>query len=166
MFNRSPVTTLATVALLSLMAGCDTLSALNPFGGGSPEPPPPAPAAAPPAAPPGQAPANAPAGQAPAGQAPANAPAGQAPAAAPPPNVPPSQTPFRDAVNSAMSAANAVQTAQTQAEWQNVVTLWQTAIALMQQVPEGDPNRAVAQQKVTEYTGYLQYAQTNAAQTQ
>jgi hypothetical protein len=157
MFNRSPFKILATVALLSLMTGCETLSALNPFGGGAEEPPPPAPVTAPAGqAPTGQAPAQAPAGQAPADQAPA-----QAPAAAP--NVPPSQTPFRDAVNKAMEAANAVQTAQTAAEWQNVVTLWQTAIALMQQVPAGDTNHATAQQKVTEYTGYLQYAQTNAA---
>ena len=164
MFNRSPFTSLVAVALLSLLAGCEALSSLNPFGGGSSEPPPQAPATAPA----GQAPAAAPAGQAPAtapaGQAPATAPAGQAPAAAP--NVPPSQTPFRDAVNSAMAAANAVQTAQTAAEWQNVVTLWQTAIALMKQVPAGDPDHAVAQEKVTEYTVYLQYAQTNlAAQT-
>lgn len=152
MFNRSTLTTLVTAALLSLVAGCDTLSALNPFGGGGEEVPPPvavAPAVVPtdPAAPTDQAPAD-----------PA-APTAQAPAAAP--NVPPSETPFRDAVNKAMEAANAVQSAKTPEEWQNVATLWQTAIALMQQVPEGDANHAVAQQKVTEYTNYLQYAQQN-----
>jgi hypothetical protein len=57
-----------------------------------------------------------------------------------------------------------VQTAQDAAAWQAVVTQWQEAIALMQQVPEGDPNYQTAQQKVTEYQGYLTYAQQNAAQ--
>ncbi|MEA5467759.1 hypothetical protein [Spirulina sp. 06S082] len=156
MSNRSTLTTLFTATLLSLVAGCDTLSALNPFGGGGTEEVPPAVSVAPvptapadPAAPTDQTPTD-----------PAAPPTAQAPAAAP--NVPPSQTPFRDAVNKAMEAANAVQTAKTSAEWQNVTTLWQTAIALMQQVPEGDPNHAVAQQKVTEYTQYLQYAQQNS----
>ncbi len=144
MFDRSTLTTLVTVALLSLVAGCDALSGLNPFGGGSEEAPPPSPVTVP-------------TGQAPAGQTPT----GQAPAAAP--NVPQSQRPFHDAVNQAMAAANAVQTAKTQAEWQNVVTLWQNAIALMKQVPPEHPRHDVAQQKVTEYTGYLQYAQKNAA---
>ncbi|WP_017304154.1 hypothetical protein [Spirulina subsalsa] len=78
------------------------------------------------------------------------------------PAVPTSPTPFRDAVNKAMAAANAVQTAQTQAEWQEVAQTWQEAIALMQQVSADDPNYATAQEKVTEYQGYLEYAQTNA----
>ncbi|MCW6038986.1 hypothetical protein K4A83_22425 [Spirulina subsalsa FACHB-351] len=81
------------------------------------------------------------------------------------PAVPTSPTPFRDAVNKAMEAANAVQTAQTQAEWQQVAQTWQEAIALMQQVPADDPNYATAQEKVTEYQGYLEYAQTNASNT-
>ncbi|TVQ50924.1 MAG: hypothetical protein EA366_16190 [Spirulina sp. DLM2.Bin59] len=81
-----------------------------------------------------------------------------------PVTVPPSETPFRDAVNKAMDAANAVQVAQDQADWQAVAVQWQEAIALMQQVPADDPNYAIAQEKVTEYTGYLQYAQQNAAQ--
>lgn len=138
--KHSYFTPIALVALLPLVTGCNVISSLNPFGGGGEEAPPASPVATPPP------------------QSPAATPAA--------PNVPPSQTPFRDAVNKAMEAANAVQTAQSSEEWQAVVILWQEAIALMQQVPQEDPNYQTAQQKVTEYQKYLEYAQNNSqAQT-
>ncbi|MGC1245319.1 MAG: hypothetical protein WA865_03830 [Spirulinaceae cyanobacterium] len=89
-------------------------------------------------------------------------PATVAPANPPASETPTSETPFRDGVNNATEAANLTQTAQTQQEWQEVATLWQNAIALMKAVPEGDANYQVAQEKVGEYEGYLQYAQQNA----
>ncbi|MEM8640336.1 MAG: hypothetical protein AAGG51_16195 [Cyanobacteria bacterium P01_G01_bin.54] len=165
--NRSPLTPVLAVVWLSLLAGCQFINSINPFAPEEDFSLPPVTSAP---ADPNAAPADpnaAPAAPADPNAAPADpnaAPAAPAAAPAAAPNVPPSQTPFRDAVNKAMSTAEAVQTAQSTAEWQAVVTGWQEAIALMQQVPEGDPNRAVAQEKVSEYTGYLEYAQTNAGQ--
>lgn len=73
--------------------------------------------------------------------------------------VTPSQTPFRDAVNRATAAATQTQTAATANEWRQVATLWEEAIALMNQVPQNDANYAIAQEKVSEYQGNLDYAQ-------
>lgn len=83
------------------------------------------------------------------------------PAATPTPTatVAASQTPFRDAVNRATEAATQTQTATTVDQWQQVVTLWEQSIALMNQVPQNDTNYAIAQQKVSEYQNYLSYAQ-------
>ncbi|NJK99485.1 MAG: hypothetical protein HC910_02570 [Spirulinaceae cyanobacterium SM2_1_0] len=148
---RATVIVLAT--LVPAIAGCDLINSLNPFGGGAEEVPvidPNAPVAVDPnAAPadPNAAPVD------------PNAAPQAAPQAAPPVT---SQTPFRDGVNAATSAAEAVQTAQSPEQWQAVVQQWQQAIALMQAVPAEDPNYTVAQQKVAEYQGYLQYAQQNA----
>ncbi|MEO1067863.1 MAG: hypothetical protein AAFW95_01895, partial [Cyanobacteria bacterium J06638_6] len=69
---------------------------------------------------------------------------------------------FRQAVNAAQAAANQAQTASTAAEWQNVANAWASAIALMQRVPEADPNYEVAQQKVVDYQPNLDYARQNA----
>lgn len=139
--NRSRLNPGIIVAWLVLLAGCEFLNSVNPLatpddGGFDPV-----------ATDPNATPTD-----------PAMAPATT------PVTVPPSEAPFRDAVNKAMDAANAVQVAQDQAAWQAVAVQWQEAIALMQQVPADDPNYATAQAKVTEYTGYLQYAQQNAAQ--
>lgn len=73
----------------------------------------------------------------------------------------PAADPFREAVNEAMTAAEAVQTAQTAAEWQAVAEGWERAIALMKQVPESNPNYATAQQKISDYQPNLDYAQQN-----
>lgn len=81
------------------------------------------------------------------------------PPATPTISLPPSQTPFRDAVNRATEAASVTQTATSAEEWEQVVRLWEEAIVLLQQVPEADPNYALAQEKVTEYQGNLSYAQ-------
>jgi ribosomal protein S27E len=70
---------------------------------------------------------------------------------------------WREAVNSAMRAANLAQTAETQQQWNRVVLQWQEAINLMKAVPASDPNYTTAQQKVIEYQNYLNIAQQRAA---
>lgn len=86
-----------------------------------------------------------------------------APAPEPPAATPPAAVDyFREAVNAAQNAANLAQTASTKAEWQAVADSWSRAIELMKQVPEADPNYAVAQQKAVEYQPNLNYAQQNA----
>lgn len=167
--KRFPFTSVLLIGWISLLTGCELVNSINPFA--AEEEFVPAPTVAIPGTDPNAAPADpnaaAPADPNAAPVDPNAAPADpNATAAAPAsvPNVPPSETPFRDAVNKAMAAAEAVQVAQSTEEWQAVVTGWQEAIALMQQVPDGDENYTVAQEKVTEYTGYLQYAQTNAGQ--
>lgn len=68
---------------------------------------------------------------------------------------------FRDAVNTAMAAADLTQTAKTGADWQVVADTWSQAIDLMQQVPNSHPRYAVAQAKAVEYQTNLAYAQEN-----
>lgn len=71
--------------------------------------------------------------------------------------------PFRDAVNTAMAAADMTQAAQTEAEWQAVAIQWKHAIELMQAVPPSHPRYDTAQQRATEtYPQNLAYAQTKA----
>lgn len=66
---------------------------------------------------------------------------------------------FRRAVNRAMSAAELTQVADSQEEWQTVVTWWQDAVDLMKTVPFNSKNHAIAQTKVQEYQNNLNYAQ-------
>lgn len=140
MSNSPILATFIAAVLLSLTAGCDIINSFT-GGGGAEEPV---------------------VESVPAGEPQAASPA--SPAASPAAEAPPvsSATPFRDAVNKATSAAQLTQTAQTAEEWQTVANDWQAAIALMQAVPEGDPNYAVAQQKAAEYQKNLEYAQQNA----
>jgi hypothetical protein len=72
-----------------------------------------------------------------------------------------SADPFKQGAEQAMSAAELTQTAEFKEEWVEVVLLWQEAIAQMQAVPKANPNHALAQQKVEEYSRNLQYAQSN-----
>jgi hypothetical protein len=60
-------------------------------------------------------------------------------------------------------AAVAAQTAQTQAEWQQVVALWGQAIVPLGRVPGGDPNYAQAQAKVAEYQANQAIAEVRRA---
>ena len=69
---------------------------------------------------------------------------------------------FRVAVNNAMTAANLTQFAQSQAEWVEVSQYWQEAIAKMKAVKVTSSDYQIAQEKITEYQGYLDYAQKNA----
>lgn len=95
-------------------------------------------------------------------------------AAASTPNVAPAQTPdqpapepseyYTQGINRASSAYNFSQTARSPDDWRLVASRWQQAIELLQAVPEGDPNRAVAQQKIGEYQRNAQYAQQQAEQ--
>lgn len=69
--------------------------------------------------------------------------------------------PFRQGTEQAMSAAELTQTAEFSEEWAEVALRWQRAIAHMQAVPKGSPDRPLAQEKVGEYQRNLQYAQSN-----
>lgn len=85
----------------------------------------------------------------------AKAPEPAAVAATPTPT--PSQ--YQQAIDFAMAAANATQTAKTPAELSKVVESWGNAIAMLKQVPADDPHHGVAQQKIGEYQKNLAYAQ-------
>lgn len=76
------------------------------------------------------------------------------PAPASPPTI-------QQGLNHAMAAAELTQSASFREEWVEVVLLWQQAIAHMQAVAKPDPDYAMAQEKVIEYSRNLQYAQSN-----
>ncbi len=78
-------------------------------------------------------------------------------------SVVPSDNPFQQGVSQAMSAAELTQQAEFREEWSQVALLWQQAINYMKLVSEGDPNYAIAQQKIAEYQRNLQYAKSNVA---
>ena len=65
---------------------------------------------------------------------------------------------FREAVNKAISAAQLTQSAKSKAEWNQVASEWENAIALMKTVPESSQNYDVAQKKAMEYQRNLDYA--------
>jgi hypothetical protein len=66
---------------------------------------------------------------------------------------------FRLAVNQATNAANLVQSAKSQDQWKQVVTLWQEAINFMKKVPPSHQKYALSQKKIKEYQNNLTYAQ-------
>lgn len=71
--------------------------------------------------------------------------------------------PFRDAVNTAMNAAELTQTAQTPEEWRVIAEQWRAAIEMMKAVPASHPRYDVAQQRaLEEYPRNLDYAQSKA----
>ncbi|TAD81199.1 MAG: hypothetical protein EAZ78_21360 [Oscillatoriales cyanobacterium] len=70
--------------------------------------------------------------------------------------------PFREAVNSAVKAAELGRAAKTKEEWNLVANNWQEAISLMRRVPQSSPHHELAQTKVAEYQKYLIYAQESA----
>ncbi len=69
---------------------------------------------------------------------------------------------FREAVNSAVKAAELGRGAKTKEEWNLVANNWQEAISLMRRVPPSSPHHELAQTKVAEYQKYLIYAQESA----
>ena len=69
---------------------------------------------------------------------------------------------FREAVNSAVKAAELGRAAKTKEDWTTVTDRWQEAVSLMRRVPESSPNHQLAQTKVLEYQKYLLYAQEAA----
>ncbi|MEG5061207.1 hypothetical protein QUB60_24160 [Microcoleus sp. A2-C5] len=69
---------------------------------------------------------------------------------------------FREAVNSAVKAAELGRSAKTKEDWAIVVDRWQEAVSLMRRVPVSSVNNQLAQTKVIEYQKYLLYAQESA----
>lgn len=69
---------------------------------------------------------------------------------------------FREAVNSAVKAAELGRSAKTKEDWTIVTDRWQEAVSLMRRVPQSSPNHQLAQTKVLEYQKYLLYAQEAA----
>jgi hypothetical protein len=69
---------------------------------------------------------------------------------------------FREAVNSAVKAAELGRSAKTKEDWTTVTDRWQEAVSLMRRVPQSSPNHQLAQTKVLEYQKYLLYAQEAA----
>ncbi|TAG90186.1 MAG: hypothetical protein EAZ09_23100 [Oscillatoriales cyanobacterium] len=78
------------------------------------------------------------------------------------PNVATAPDPFRDAVNSAVKAADLGRAAKTKDEWSVVANRWQEAVSLMRRVPPSSPHYELAITKVAEYQKYLIYAQESA----
>jgi hypothetical protein len=66
---------------------------------------------------------------------------------------------FRLAVNQATNAANLVQSAKSQDQWKQIVTLWQEAINFMKKVPPSHQKYTLSQKKIKEYQNNLTYAQ-------
>jgi cell division septation protein DedD len=69
---------------------------------------------------------------------------------------------FREAVNSAVKAAELGRSAKTKEDWTIVADRWQEAVSLMRRVPVSSANHELAQTKVIEYQKYLLYAQESA----
>ncbi len=69
---------------------------------------------------------------------------------------------FREAVNSAVRAAELGRSAKTKEDWTIVADRWQEAVSLMRRVPVSSTNHELAQTKVIEYQKYLLYAQESA----
>jgi hypothetical protein len=71
--------------------------------------------------------------------------------------------PFPQAVREATQAAQLTQTAQSQAQWSQVVAHWQRALECMKQIPTTDPNYDIAQNRLVTYQQNVTYAQQQAA---
>ncbi|MBK4732255.1 hypothetical protein JJD41_20635 [Oxynema sp. CENA135] len=71
--------------------------------------------------------------------------------------------PFAEAVRKATQAAQLAQTAETQAQWNQVANLWQQASDLMNAVPESSANYSQAQPRVETYRQNMEVARQRAA---
>ncbi|MGB3613391.1 MAG: retropepsin-like aspartic protease, partial [Elainellaceae cyanobacterium] len=69
---------------------------------------------------------------------------------------------YTDAVDRASGAVSLSQSARSKDDWRLVASRWQQAIALLEGVPEADPNYGAAAQKLTDYRRNLAYAQQQA----
>jgi YVTN family beta-propeller protein len=69
---------------------------------------------------------------------------------------------FQRGVNQAIAAANQAQTAKTKLEWDQVASLWQEAIILMEQITPNSPQYSLAQERVIIYQRNRQYALQNS----
>lgn len=72
---------------------------------------------------------------------------------------------FQDATDVAFSAASIASSAQSSADWELVASRWQEAIALLQAIPAGSPNRSQAQAKIAEYQRNVAIAREKIQQT-
>lgn len=64
-------------------------------------------------------------------------------------------TAFQDALDTADSATTIAQSAVSTDDWKLVVSKWQSAIALLTEMPASNPHFAEAQAKISEYLGKL-----------
>lgn len=71
-------------------------------------------------------------------------------------------SPYELALDKADGAISISQSAQSSDDWQLVASQMREAIALMQTVPNGSPDRAIAKAKIAEYQQYLIHAQQQA----
>ncbi|GAB4466943.1 MAG: hypothetical protein OHK0037_23230 [Elainellaceae cyanobacterium] len=85
------------------------------------------------------------------------------PAVSPPPAPAAPPDPYPQALEQAANAVNMSRAAQSQDDWRLVVSRWQQAVQLMQQVPPDSPNRVSAQSKLGEYRRNLAIAQQQAS---
>ena len=69
---------------------------------------------------------------------------------------------YQRAINRASSAVAIGQSAQSQDDWRLVAGRWEQAIALLQKVPQENPNYSTAQQKIEEYQQNLAATQQQA----
>jgi hypothetical protein len=67
--------------------------------------------------------------------------------------------PFNQATEKAKKAANLTQIAKSYDQWNQVLNLWQEAIALLNTISESHPKSSLARQKSTEYKTNLDYSQ-------
>lgn len=74
--------------------------------------------------------------------------------------------PFQQGIDEAQNAAFFAQTAKSKAEWENVVSHWEQAIAFMKIVPQSNSNYAVAQNRVVQYQQNLKSARLAVSRTQ
>ncbi|MFP4099385.1 retroviral-like aspartic protease family protein [Coleofasciculus sp.] len=69
---------------------------------------------------------------------------------------------YKQALDTAYSAATISQSAQSADDWQLVSSRWQEAISLLESVPSSSPTYAIAQSKIAEYKRNLNIAQQQA----
>ncbi len=74
--------------------------------------------------------------------------------------------PFQQGIDEAQNAAFFAQTAKSKAEWENVVSHWEQAIAFMKTVPQSNSNYAVAQNRVVKYQQNLKSARLAVSRAQ
>lgn len=70
---------------------------------------------------------------------------------------------FREAINTASTAAELAQIAQSKQEWTEVALLWNKALILMKDVPSSSSNYIVAQNRINTYRENREIAKTKAA---
>ncbi|MDY7015901.1 MAG: hypothetical protein SVX43_20365 [Cyanobacteriota bacterium] len=69
---------------------------------------------------------------------------------------------FADADDTAQGAIALTQSAVSSEDWQMVVRQWERAIALLESIPDSDPQKEIAREKLVGYRENLAYAQQQA----